>query len=103
MEELKSGIPPIQVFVCTRSKEKGESCGVKGSTELREQLKAWVKSSGLNDRVKVIASLCLGHCENGITMCIQPQNRYFLKIDAKKDLSQIQQEITSLAEAIHKR
>ena len=100
MEELKSGIPAIQVFVCTRSKEKGESCGVKGSAELRDQLKSWVKASGLNDRVKVIASLCLGHCENGITMCIQPQNRYFLKIDAKKDFSLIQQEIVGLAETV---
>lgn len=102
MEELKSGIPAIQVFVCTRTKDKGESCGAKGSADLREQLKNWVKATGLNNRVKVIASLCLGHCENGITMCIQPHNRYFLKIDAHKDLSTIQQEIVSLVEALQK-
>lgn len=97
MEEKVSGNPPITVFVCTRSKDKGQSCGPKGSAELRDHLKGWVKTSGLGDRVKVIASLCLGHCENGITMCIQPQNRWFLKIDAQKDVDQIKKEITELA------
>lgn len=90
---------PLQVFICTRSKEKGESCGTKGSAELREQLKAWVKMQGLQDQVKVIASLCLGHCENGITACFQPQNRYFLKINAESDFVSLQQEILDLCQS----
>jgi predicted metal-binding protein len=77
--------PEVHVFICTRSKEKGESCGPKGSAELRDRLKSWVKEEGLNSRVKVTASLCLGHCENGITACIHPANQWFLKVDAAKD------------------
>ncbi|MBY0314464.1 MAG: (2Fe-2S) ferredoxin domain-containing protein [Bdellovibrionales bacterium] len=100
MEEKLSGNPPITVFICTRSKDKGESCGPKGSAELRDHLKGWVKTAGLSPKVKVIASLCLGHCENGITMCVQPENRWFLKIDAQKDVEQIQQQIIELAAAL---
>lgn len=95
-----SQIPVIQAFVCTRTKKEGkESCGPKGGEELRERLKDWAKKEGLNKRVKITASLCLGHCENGITVCIHPANKWFIKVDKDKDFEAIKSEILALLKA----
>ncbi|MBY0385493.1 (2Fe-2S) ferredoxin domain-containing protein, partial [bacterium] len=85
--------PILQVLVCTRTKEKGESCGAKGSAELRDQLKQWSKEQKISQDVKITASLCLGHCENGITACFQPPNQWFLKINATEDLQAFKDKI----------
>lgn len=85
--------PLVQVFICTRTKEKGESCGPKGGAELRDRLKSWAKESGIHKEVKVTASLCLGHCENGITSVIHPANTWFIKIDKDLDFEKLKIEI----------
>ncbi len=85
--------PVLHVLICTRSKEKGESCGNKGSTALRDQLKQWAKDEKLSPDVKVTASLCLGFCEQGITACFQPTNQWFLKINAEQDVAKLKQKI----------
>lgn len=85
--------PVLHVLVCTRTKEKGESCGAKNSAEFRDQLKQWAKDEKISQEVKVTASLCLGHCENGITACIQPVNQWFLKINATDDLKAFKDKI----------
>lgn len=94
--------PLVHLFICTRTKEKGESCGPKGSAELRDHLKVWSKTLGISKEVKVTASLCLSHCENGITACIYPQNKWFLKIDKDKDVETLKTEILNLLEAARK-
>ncbi len=96
MIETQDKKPEVHVLICTRTKEKGESCGPKGAAELRDRLKTWAKTEGLTPRVKVTASLCLGHCENGITAAIQPMNQWFLKIDAHQDEDLLKQKIREL-------
>ncbi len=93
MIEITDNKPLLQVFICTRAKDKGESCGPKGSAELRETLKQWVKEQQLTPDVKITASLCLGHCENGITACLQPSNQWFIKINAQSDLELLKNQI----------
>lgn len=82
--------PKVHMFICTREKN-GECCGRKGSPELREKLKNWVKDEGLKKEVKVTASLCLGECENGIAVCVYPDNEWLLHVDAEKDMEKLQQ------------
>lgn len=93
MIEINEKKPLLQVLICTRSKDKGESCGPKGAAELRDQLKQWAKDQKLNPDIKVTASLCLGHCENGITACLQPSNQWFVKINAQQDLELLKVQI----------
>lgn len=93
MVEILDKKPVLQVFICTRSKDKGESCGPKGATELRDHLKQWAKDQKLSPDVKVTASLCLGHCENGITACLHPTNDWFIKINAQTDVEQLKHQI----------
>lgn len=80
MIQLNDKKPALQVFICTRTKENGESCGAKGSAKLRDELKAWAKEQKLTPQVKITASLCLGHCEKGITACFQPTNEWLGEI-----------------------
>lgn len=88
--------PIVHVLVCTRTKEKGESCGAKGSAALRDHLKQWAKDLQISKDVKITASLCLGHCENGISACIQPVNQWFLKINATDDLQVFKDKILQI-------
>jgi (2Fe-2S) ferredoxin len=99
MEKDPNESVEVHAFVCTRVKEGGESCGPKGSAELRERLKKWVKTEGLKGRVKITASLCLGHCEKGITVCIYPQGKWYFKVDKDSDFENLQKEILALLEA----
>ena len=96
MVRLTETPPLIQVFICTRNKDKGECCGPKGGAELRERLKTWTKQTGINKQVKITASLCLNHCEEGITACIQPMNEWFVKVDKDRDFETLKEEILSL-------
>ncbi len=85
----------VHAFVCTKTKDGKESCGAKGSAELRERLKAWVKNEGLGKRVKVTASLCLGHCEKGISVCIYPAGQWYFNVDQNRDEESLKKEILS--------
>lgn len=91
MDKITNDVPELQMFVCTRTKEKGASCGPRGASDLRDTLKKWVKEQGLNKRVKVTASLCLSHCENGITVCVHPDNEWFINVNAEQDLESLKQ------------
>ncbi|MCC6138814.1 MAG: (2Fe-2S) ferredoxin domain-containing protein [Bdellovibrionaceae bacterium] len=86
MEKTNASLPQLQMFVCTRTKPDGASCGPKGASELRDSLKKWVKEQGMHKKVKVTASLCLGHCENGITVVVHPDNEWFIKVNAHDDI-----------------
>lgn len=43
----------------------GSSCHVKGSSAIYEMLKEAIKSNGLEKKVKIAGTLCLGHCNSG--------------------------------------
>lgn len=93
MQQLAEFKPQLQVFVCTRTKSEGACCGPKGAMALRDTLKNWIKNQGLHKEVKITASLCLGQCENGIAVCIHPDNAWYIKVDAEQDLEALQQVI----------
>ena len=59
-------------------------------------LKAWVKSEGLKNQIKVSKSSCLGHCETGVTAVIYPQNQWFHRLK-EKDLQEIKQLLLNYA------
>lgn len=94
---MESINPPYQIhcFICTNLKEKGESCAPKGSLELRDRLKTWVKEQNLHRFVRINNTGCLGQCENGIAVAIYPQNRWFLKV-TPENFEAIQNEIKQL-------
>ncbi len=74
------------VFICTHEKVGKPSCGAKGSSQLRDELKAMGKSLG--DGLRVNASGCLGQCEQGIACVIYPEGEWHLnlKVEDKADL-----------------
>jgi len=93
MQKDPSAQKTVHAFVCTRVKEGKESCGAKGSAEMRDRLKKWVKESGLRDRVQVTASLCLDHCEKGISVVIYPDAEWYFHVDKDADYENIQKAI----------
>ncbi|MHC4884936.1 MAG: (2Fe-2S) ferredoxin domain-containing protein [Planctomycetota bacterium] len=66
------------VFVCVNQRPDGrKSCGHGDNLEVRKQLKEEIKASGLNDRVRISGSLCLGACGEGPNVVIYPQELWF--------------------------
>ncbi|NQV12127.1 (2Fe-2S) ferredoxin domain-containing protein [Candidatus Uhrbacteria bacterium] len=47
----------------------------RGSVELYDELK--LAMAARDPRVRVVQSQCLGQCSDGITVVIQPDNRWF--------------------------
>ncbi len=47
----------------------GSSCHVKGSQEILELLKAAIKENGIEDKVELAGTTCLGECKSdGVNM-----------------------------------
>lgn len=46
----------------------GSSCHLKGSYEIINALKAMIAEKGLQEKIELCASFCLGQCENGVTL-----------------------------------
>ncbi len=69
------------LFICTHSRDEGNSCGKKNSDKLVTELKSWVKAENLKSTVKVTRSGCLGMCENGIAAVCYPQKKWITEID----------------------
>ena len=70
-------MPPFErhVFVCTNERPADHPrgcCGAKGSTAIREALKAGVKRAGLEHNVRINAAGCLDQCEHGVTIVVYP-------------------------------
>lgn len=77
------------LFVCCKEREAGRaSCANRGSTALLENLKRHVESKGLQDRVRIVRTLCLGLCEQGPNLCVFPENVWYNDV-AEADLDEI--------------
>ncbi len=78
------------LFICTNRRENGECCASKGSFELREQVKrlAADPARGWKGRVRINASGCLDHCQEGIATVLYPQAEWKLHLtkDSAPDL-----------------
>lgn len=70
------------VFICTQVKEGQESCGAKGASKLRDDLKKMSKDEarGWNDLVRINNSGCLGKCSEGIASVIYPKGEWLTKL-----------------------
>ena len=66
------------LFVCTNTRETGESCSGRGSLELREQIKKICQEDlrGWHGRVRINTSGCLGRCKEGITAVMYPEGKW---------------------------
>jgi (2Fe-2S) ferredoxin len=86
------------VFVCTHDRTSGPrvSCGSRGGSELREQLKALVKAHGLSDQIRISGSGCMDVCEEGPNAMVFPDARWICGAepdDAETIFEQIRQGI----------
>lgn len=48
----------------------GSSCHLKGSYDVIQTLKRLIEGNGLEGKVELKASFCLGDCSNGVSMKI---------------------------------
>ena len=48
----------------------GSSCHLKGSREVVEQIRALVAEHGLQDRVTLKGTICVGNCCNGVSVLV---------------------------------
>jgi len=46
----------------------GSSCHLKGSRLIVEELQALIAESGLEDKVELIGTFCLGNCQAGVSV-----------------------------------
>ncbi|MEL1134712.1 NADH-quinone oxidoreductase subunit NuoF [Desulfitobacterium sp. THU1] len=81
-----------QVFVCA-----GTGCVASGANKIIDLLRAEVASQGITESVDIIATGCHGFCEQGPTLFIEPEKKFYRHIQAEdvreiveKDLAQDQ-------------
>ena len=90
MQEQEMSVK-AHLFICCKNKQSKACCSEKNAQELFKKLKEWTKTSGTQQQIKVSQSSCLGHCEQGITACIYPQNQWFtgLSLDSEGELKKL--------------
>ncbi len=60
------------ISVCVNFREEGSCCAKRGSVEIVETLKGYVKKNGLKGRIRVARSGCFGLCEMGPNIAVYP-------------------------------
>lgn len=87
------------ILVCANQKDVNDPklCGNNGSLEIHAELKEYVRSKGLNKKIRVVKSGCLDYCGLGPIVCIEPEHVWFKDVK-KEDLDQIKKKwIDSMA------
>ena len=46
----------------------GSSCHLKGSRQIVEQLQTLIAENGLEDKVELVGTFCLGTCQTGVSV-----------------------------------
>lgn len=75
---------PHAIFVCTHERPEGHPkpcCGKRGGPELRQQLKEMVQERGLEAKVRVFRSGCIGGCEQGPMAVRYPDGELMMGIE----------------------
>lgn len=75
--EKKEPVYQKHIFVCTNLRDEGDSCGARGSAEMREYLKAKVKAAGIDKKIRIYKSGCQGNCDVGPNILIFPENIWY--------------------------
>ncbi|HOC67298.1 MAG: Ferredoxin, 2Fe-2S [Candidatus Hydrogenedentes bacterium ADurb.Bin101] len=65
------------VYVCLNEREAGPCCAAKGSTDIHALLKEAVKTRGLNTKIRVSRSGCMGRCGNGPNVLVFPDGVWY--------------------------
>lgn len=60
------------ISVCTNFREEGDCCAKRGGKEIADALKERVKKAGLNRKIRVSRSGCLGLCDQGPNIAVYP-------------------------------
>ncbi len=55
----------IKITVCI-----GSSCHIKGSRQVVEQLQALVAEHGLDEKVELGGTFCMGNCQSGVCVTV---------------------------------
>lgn len=55
----------MKVIICI-----GSSCHLKGSRQIVERLQALVQEKGLEDKVELGGTFCMGDCVNGVNVTV---------------------------------
>ena len=86
---------PSAIFVCTHKRPDGHPkpcCADRGGKDLREELREMVRARGLEGRVKVFQSGCIGACEQGPTVVRYPDGQLMIGV-GRDDLTAILAEV----------
>lgn len=65
----------------------GSSCHLKGSYDIVELLKEYLKENNLSDKVTLKAAFCLGRCTSGVTISVDDQIVTGLSKDNFKEMA----------------
>ena len=79
------------IFVCTHKRPDGHPkpcCADRGGKDLREELREMVRERGLEGRIKVFQSGCIGACEQGPTVVRYPDGQLMIGV-GRDDLATI--------------
>jgi len=60
----------MKITVCI-----GSSCHIKGSRQVVEQLQTLIREYGLNDKVELAGTFCMGKCQQGV--CVSVDDKFF--------------------------
>ncbi|MEN6340332.1 MAG: (2Fe-2S) ferredoxin domain-containing protein [Clostridiaceae bacterium] len=56
----------MRISICV-----GSSCHLKGSREVVERLERLIGQYGLNGRVELTGTFCMGRCQNGVSVMVE--------------------------------
>lgn len=90
-------------FVCTNQRPEGAPkpcCANRGGQRLRDELKRLAIERGLSGRVKVFASGCLSHCEEGPTVVTFPDGRVHVGV-TEEDLPALLEALEGMAQDVN--
>lgn len=77
MQEVSSPYRKV-VLVCVNERVGQEACAMYGAAEVHKAIKLAVREKDLT--VRVSKSGCLDQCKNGPIVVIQPDNRWFFRV-----------------------
>lgn len=60
----------MKVTVCI-----GSSCHIKGSRQVVEYLQKHISENGLDDKVKLSGTFCMGECQQGV--CVTVDDKFY--------------------------
>lgn len=81
----------MDVYVCV-----GSSCHLRGSQEIIRIFQQKIKDGGLEDKVNLNASFCLGHCMGGVA--VKVGDNYLENVNADNAARVFDEKIAAVAE-----